>query len=149
MSAQDNLAIVRTLFEALDNPGPDSLKTILDLLDENVNWHVVPYGDPYLGHAGVKGLLETAWASTNPSHPITNLFADEDWVCVEYVAQSTVTAGKLEQLNITATEGKSVDVLGCSVYHIQDGKIDIAREYIDVLTMLRQLGVEAFKSYPD
>ncbi|MBN2007122.1 MAG: nuclear transport factor 2 family protein [Anaerolineae bacterium] len=142
MSAQENEMIVRNLFEALDNPGSESLKTIMELLDENVNWCVVPYGAPYLGHAGVKSLLDVAWAATKPNHPITNLFASDEWVCVEYPARSTVAAGKLDQLNVVIPETRVIDVMGCSILHIKDHKIDLAREYYDVLSMLRQLGVE-------
>ena len=38
-------------------------------------------------------------------------------------------------------EGK-LNVPAASIYHVKNGKIDIAREYIDRLTIFNQLGVD-------
>jgi len=68
------------------------------------------------------------------------VFGDDEWVFVEYVLAGTKTHG--EMLFRGGEAGGKLDVPAASTFHIRDGKIDLVREYIDLLTLQRQLGVE-------
>lgn len=49
---------------------------------------------------------------------------------------------RLERLNLTLDSDKTLAVMSCGVFRIANGKIAQAREYFDLTTVLRQLGVE-------
>lgn len=66
--------------------------------------------------------------------------ADSEWVCLEYILASTKKEGRMIFHRGDVAEGK-LNVPAASIYHVKNGKIDIAREYIDRLTIFNQLGV--------
>lgn len=76
---------------------------------------------------------------------ITNLFATEEWVCVEYHSRATIT-GPIEVRGVTIIpEGisRTIDTEVCVIAHIRDGKMDRAREYFDSATFAPQLKVDS------
>lgn len=56
---------------------------------------------------------------------------------IEFTARGTHT-GPLGELPPT---GKSAEVVGCNIVEARDGKIVREREYVDTMTLMRQLGV--------
>ena len=74
---------------------------------------------------------------------ITNLFATDDWACVEYDVVATAD-GPIELEGITlipAGERRALELRVCVIVNITDGKMAVAREYWDSASMARQLGV--------
>jgi limonene-1,2-epoxide hydrolase len=140
-TAQENIELIRTLFRALDTPGLESEETIRNILDENVVWHAVPYGRTFSGRDEVIAVFKQTWETSVPDHPITHIFADAEWVCLEYVLASTKKAGRMLFHEGDAVGGK-LNVPAVSIYHMTNGKLDIAREYLDVQTLRSQLGVD-------
>jgi len=62
-------------------------------------------------------------------------------VCLEYTAHGTVRK-ELEHLNLEhPAEGQKIEIRSIDVFHMKNGRIDIAREYYDHATLLRQLGM--------
>lgn len=61
-------------------------------------------------------------------------------VCLEYILASTKKEGRMIFHRGDVAEGK-LNVPAASIYHVKNGT-DIAREYIDRLTIFNQLGVD-------
>jgi hypothetical protein len=61
MSAQDNLHVIRTYWDALQHPGDASLKTMMQLMDEQIGWAVVPLGLKRQGKEQMRQLIEGSW----------------------------------------------------------------------------------------
>lgn len=140
--AQKNMQLLRDLFLAMDTPGSESEEAMMNMLDENISWFAVPWDRTLSGREKVLDTVKHTWVTGVPSHPITHVFADDEWVCVEYVL-----AGKKKEGSMLFNDGDVVargqlNVQACSLFHVKNGKVDIAHEYIDRLTMFRQLGVD-------
>ena len=145
--AQKNIQIVRDFFLAMDTPGTESEEILRNILDKDISWHAVPWNRTFSGREEVLSIMRKMWESSIPSHPISYIFADEEWVCIEYVLSSTKKSGKMMFHDSSVPEGK-LNVPAVSIYHVKDGKIDIAREYIDRLTEFQQLGVDHQSAVP-
>jgi ketosteroid isomerase-like protein len=156
-TAQDNINIIRKLWGALNHPSPASLEAMTELMDENIEWDVVPLNMKRRGRDEMRQLIEGAWAhwAEGGLNEITNAFASEEWVCLEWTARHTIPkeSGKItkevKHLNITITpEGQKIEIRAVSVFHMKDGKITSAREYSDYATIMRQLGVVTAAEVP-
>ena len=151
MSAQDNINVIRKCWETLQHPGPASLQTLIDLMDEHIDWEVVPLGLKRRGRDEMRQLIEESWADSpqGARYEITNVFASDDWVCLEYTARGTITR-ELKHLNIKhSPEGQKMEIRAVDVFSMKYGKIASAREYYDHATLMRQLGVETAAEIPD
>lgn len=80
MTAQDNISVIRKFWEALQHPGPASLQTMIGLMDEDIDWEVVPLGLKRRGGDEMMQLIEGSWADSPQDawHEITNVFASEE-----------------------------------------------------------------------
>lgn len=58
MSAQDNINVIRIYWEALQHPGPTSLQTMMELMDEHIDWEVVPLDLKRHGTDEMRQLIE-------------------------------------------------------------------------------------------
>lgn len=121
MSEQENLRVVRNLFECFargDVPG------IIRLLDDDVDWHIkgpaeVPYFGPHRGHDGVHDFFGKVGASTEFEHLTPEeFFAGGDKV---------VVLGS-EHGRAKATD-KSFDNEWAMVFTLRDGKITRFRSH--------------------
>jgi steroid delta-isomerase-like uncharacterized protein len=68
---------------------------------------------------------------------IQSVYADGDTVVVEFMGKGTHDG----DLMGVAPTGKKLNVPVCDVLEIRDGKIYAEREYIDIMTIMTQLGV--------
>jgi ketosteroid isomerase-like protein len=141
MPAQDNIQLLRDLFQAMDTPGPESEEAMRNMLAENIAWHAMPWNRTLSGRDEVIATVKHTWVDSVPSHPITHIFADDEWVCLEYVLAGTKNGGSMLFRGGNVPGGK-LNVPGASIFHVKDGKVDIAREYIDLLALHRQLGAD-------
>jgi ketosteroid isomerase-like protein len=137
---QDNLQMMRTYFDALF--GKD-LNVILDMLDENIEWLIVPTGDTLKGKAEIAKLAPNHWAaSPDRIKTLVNLFAGEEYASLEYRTAGTLTnQADFPSIKFEAT-GKKYEFQCSFVFHIANGKIDRVHEYFDMETVKRQLGAE-------
>jgi ketosteroid isomerase-like protein len=157
-TAQDNINVIRKFWEALNHPGPASLQTMTKLMDENIEWDVVPLNMKRRGRDEMRQLIEGAWAhwAEGGRNEITNVFASEEWVCLEWTArhaipkESGTMTKEIKHLNIEITpKGQKIEIRAVSVFRMKDGKIISAREYSDYATIMRQLGVVATAGVPE
>jgi len=149
--AKTNEDIIRKLWGELHGSGSKaSLEMMTGFMDENIDWEVVPLGLKRHGIAEVKLLIQSSWNDMPEGghHEITNVFANDEWVCLEYTAHGKITK-ELKHLNLNhPVEGQVIEVRSIDVFHIKNGKIDLAREYYDHATLLRQLGVKTLEDMP-
>jgi ketosteroid isomerase-like protein len=135
---QDNLQMMRTYFDALFGK---NLSPILDMLDENIEWLIVPTGDTLRGKEQIAKLAPNHWAaSPDRIKTLVNVFASEEFASLEYRTAGTLTnQADFPSIKFEPT-GKKYEFLCCFVFHIKNGKIDRVREYFDMETVKRQLG---------
>jgi ketosteroid isomerase-like protein len=143
-SSQDNLLMMHAYFDALFT---EDLSTILDMLDENIEWLIVPTGDTLRGKAEIARLAPNHWAaSPDRIKTLLNLFADEEYASLEYRTAGILTnKADFPSMTFEAT-GQKYDFLCCFVFHIKNGKIDRVHEYFDIETIKRQLGAKGGQS---
>ena len=132
MSEQDNLRVVRSLFESF---GSGDVPGILRLLDEDVDWHIkgpasVPYFGPRTGHEGALDFFGKL--GTNVEF---ESFAPETFLAG---GDKVVVIGS-ERGRVRAT-GKSFDNDWAMVFTVRDGKVTRLRSYEDTAAV-----AEAFR----
>ena len=135
---QDNLQMMHTYFDALF--GKD-LTPILEIVDDHIEWQIVPTGDTLKGKEQIMKLASNHWAaSPDRIKTLVNVFASEDFACLEYRTAGTLSnQADFPSISFQPT-GKHYEFLCCFVFHISNGKIDRVHEYFDLETIKRQLG---------
>jgi ketosteroid isomerase-like protein len=135
---EDNLKLMHTYFDALF--GKD-LTPILEMIDDHIEWLIVPTGDTLKGKEQIAKLAPNHWAaSPNRIKTLVNVFASEEFACLEYRTAGALTnQADFPSISFRPT-GKHYEFLCCFVFHITDGKIDRVHEYFDLETIERQLG---------
>lgn len=127
---------------------------IMKLFDEVINTHNFHLASQYLtpefkrfdlcrlfpDRAGLNAVNEhmSMWTTGVPDlivEPV-HVFAGEDCVCVRYLAQGTHTG---EILGKPGT-GKRLRLEGVNIYRLVDGKVAETWQYLDGLSLLRQIG---------
>ncbi len=137
---QDNLQMMQRYFDALF--GKD-LSAILDMIDDNIEWLIVPTGDTLKGKEQIAKLAPNHWAaSPNRVKTLVNVFAGEEFACLEYRTAGTLTnQADFPSISLQPT-GTHYDFQCCFVFHITPTrKIDRVHEYFDMETVKRQLGI--------
>lgn len=135
---EDNLQMMRTYFDALF--GKD-LTPILEMIDDHIEWLIVPTGDTLKGKEQIAKLASNHWAaSPDRIKTLANVFASEEFACLEYCTAGALTnQADFPSISFQPT-GKHYEFLCCFVFHIANGKIDRVHEYFDLETIKRQLG---------
>jgi steroid delta-isomerase-like uncharacterized protein len=134
-NVEENLAVMRRYFDLLysKDMGP-----MLELVDDDIEWLVVPTGDVISGKASLAELAKNHWAaSPDRTKKLLNLFAIEDYACMEYTSGGTLT-GEVDFRSIRIPpSGLRYEIQCCFVFHFKNGKIDRVHEYFDMDTVKR------------
>ena len=94
-SVQGNLALMRRYFNLLFSKRLDAM---LDLIDDDIEWLVVPTGDVVKGKASFAEMAKNHWAaSPDRTKKLINLFAAEDYACMEYTSGGTLTGNAADR----------------------------------------------------
>ncbi|MBI1878033.1 MAG: ester cyclase [Chloroflexi bacterium] len=136
MSTEENKAVVRRLFDAINN-GLEAMSSAReDVFAPSMVCHV-PGGQTvdYEAYAQFDQMMFAAFSDIQ--FTFEDLIAEGDKVVVRYTARST---HKGEFQGIPAT-GKSVSVTGIDIFRLANGKIVEMWVEFDQLGQLRQLGV--------
>lgn len=138
---QANLAIMRKYFDLLFSKELDSL---LEIIDDNIEWLIVPTGDVIRGKDKFIEIAKNHWgASPDRVKKLLNLFASKEYACMEYVSGGTLT-GTVDFISIKIPpSGLKYELQVCFVFHIKNGKIDRVHEYFDMETVKRITGMTA------
>jgi ketosteroid isomerase-like protein len=147
MTAQENMNLIRAWVDAVNR---NDVEGELACWQPDGEMTIIATGATSKGHAALRRRRERSAAMVSAQSlagrkHITNHFASEEWVCVEYHSRATIT-GLIEMRGVTIIpEGisRAIDTEVCVIAHIRDGKMDSAREYFDSATFARQLEVES------
>jgi predicted ester cyclase len=75
------------------------------------------------------------------STEITNAFATEDQVVIEFTGRGTNTGPLHMPTGDVPPTGRNTELRFCEVFQIKDRKIVSLHAYYDLMTMLQQLGL--------
>ncbi|HYB04575.1 MAG TPA: hypothetical protein VED17_08935 [Nitrososphaerales archaeon] len=82
---EQNANVIRKLWGELHGSGSKaSLEMMTSLMDENIDWEVVPLGIKRHGIEEMKELIQGSWNDMPEGgyHEITNIFSTKEWVCL-------------------------------------------------------------------
>jgi len=144
MTAQENVALVRSLFDLYNSNQSDPawLDKSLALIAEDCEVINVPSATTSRGPDGYKELvLFFADAFPGSSTEITDLFTTEDQVAVEFIGRGTNTGPLHLPTGDLPPTGRPLELRFCEVFRIGGGKIVSDHIYFDALGFMQQLGL--------
>ena len=102
----------------------------------------VPFGATSTGTAGIREFFGL-WADAFPDSraEIHELHATDRAVTDLFTFKGTHTAPLRAPSGVIPATGKQVEVPGCFVFEHRGGKLTASRNYYDLTTILRQLGL--------
>lgn len=136
MSARDNMTRMQKYFDLLFGKKMDEL---VDLFADDIDWFVVPTKTRIKGKQQFRTMAENHWAaSPDRTKKIVNLFANDEFACLEYTTGGTLKGeADFGALKVEPT-GQTYELQCCFVFHFNtDCLIDKAREYFDMATVQR------------
>jgi steroid delta-isomerase-like uncharacterized protein len=136
---QSNLALMQRYFDLLFSKELDDM---LELIDDDIEWLVVPTGTIIRGKEMFAAGAKQHWGATpDRVKKLVNLFADENFACMEYITGGTLT-GRVDFGSVAIPPtGLKYELQVCFVFHLKDGKIDRVHEYFDMETVRRFPGM--------
>ncbi len=144
MSAQDNIALFRSLFDLYNSHPSDPawLEKSLATFAADSTLIDVPSGRTLPGVDGYKQLvLFFAEAFPGSRTEITTMFASEDQVVVEFIGRGTNTGPLHMPTGDIPATGRNLEMSFCEVIQCRNGKIVNFHIYFDNMTLLQQLGL--------
>ena len=140
MSEKDNRQLMEEAFAMLNK---HDLDAYLKLLDEAYVWEGDLFPQPLVGREAIRQALNTYFAA----------FPDLRWEKEQILASGdhVVTRSRLigthkGEFKGIAPTNRQVNVRGCQVHEIRNGKFIKAFGYADQLTLMQQLGVSMAKA---
>jgi steroid delta-isomerase-like uncharacterized protein len=139
MSSQDNVTVAHTFHQAWAERNPDRGAAVIA---DDCEFIDVPRGEIQRGPEGYRHDYER-WRKAFPDGTveITNVISEGDWVVVEYTNSGTNTGPLRTAIGDFPPTNRKIEVQYCSVMKIKNGKVISGRDYYDVSTILRQLGL--------
>ena len=144
MTAQDNVAFARSQVELFNSHQSDPawLDKAVAALAEDFEQTDVPSGQTTHGPEGFRQFnLFFAEGFPDGRVEITNVFATEDQVAVEFTGRGTNTGPLHMPTGDVPPTGRYAELRFCNVLQIKNGKITRSHLYYDLMTMLQQLGL--------
>lgn len=138
-ATHDNVTVARTFHEAWTERNPDRGAAVIA---DDCEFVDVPRGEVLRGPEGYRRDYER-WRTAFPDGTveITNVVAAGEWVVVEFTNRGTNTGPLRTAVGEFPPTNRRIEVPYCSVMHIKNGKVISGRDYYDVNTILRQLGL--------
>ena len=144
MTAQENMALSRSLADLYNtrHSDPEWLEKTLAAFAADSTFTNVPLGITLPGRDGYKQfVMFFAEAFPDSKIEITNLFATEDQVVLEYTGRGTNTGPLHLPMGDVPATGRQGELRICDVTQARDGKIISYHSYYDTMTLLQQLGL--------
>ena len=141
MSAHDNAALARRIYQLFSD---DKLDDALELVTEDVEAVLVPFGQTFHGRDGFTGFMQGfKGAFPDIRISVTNQMATDDQVVSEFTARGTHTGPLQTPAGAIPPTGRTVDFIVCEVMRIKHGRIASLHNYQDAASIMRQLGLIA------
>ena len=139
MSAQDNAALARELYDAFSKKDYDYC---LALVSEDMEAVLIPFGQTFQGKGGFREFMQGfTGAFPDITIQVTNQVATDDQVVNEFTARGTHTGILMTPAGPIPPTGRTVNFIVCEVYRIKNGKFTSLRNYQDAASLMRQLGL--------
>lgn len=130
-TARNNEKLVKEMLDLVANDSENLERTMKYLANDCV-WIMEPGGTRYQGSREIGAFVEIAMSGRTHDKKhrikITNWFANEDNLCIEYTHGAKLTGKFTAGFNGGIKTGVS---RYCITYHMRNGKIDIVHEYIN------------------
>jgi len=124
------MILIQKCFEGFSTP---DVNTFIDGMDEQVAWVLVPTGETIRGKQEIGKSFPKTWEMISSRKiALVNMFATEDWACLEYIASGTIAQHPPRYPASLSLVGKTFEMPACLVFHLSNGKIDLIREYFDL-----------------
>ena len=138
MTVSENIELVK---QATDAYNRDGAKGMAEFMDEAVIDHFASGRNPLKGKAAfIEDNIEFAKIFADLRAEITNIFGQDDWVCIQGIMtgmhEGAFTLQNGKQIPPT---GKNIRIPICNVIKLKDGKIVELHEYFDQLNFMSQL----------
>jgi predicted ester cyclase len=138
MTASENIELVKRATNAYNR---DGAKGMAEFMDEAIIDHFASGRKPLEGKtAFIEDNIAFANIFGNLRAEITNIFGQDDWVCIQGIMtgthQGAFTLHNGKQIPPT---GKTIQIPVCNVIKLKDGKIVEIHEYFDQLNFMTQL----------
>ena len=141
MSAHDNAALARRIYQLFSD---DKLDDALELVTEDVEAVLVPFGQTFQGRDGFTGFMQGfKGAFPDIRISVTNQMATDDQVVSEFTARGTHTGPLQTPAGAIPPTGRTVDFIVCEVMRVKHGRIASLHNYQDAASIMRQLGLIA------
>lgn len=136
---QDNIAVVRALFDAFDR---GDLERASATVSEDFQLVDVATGQTFSGPAGAREWLQTfRTAMPDAGTEIVSVLADGPRVATEHIGRGTHNGRFVTPAGTIPATGRRVELRIAELYELRDGKITRLLAYYDSGTLLRQLGL--------
>ena len=135
MTIEDNTALVRRLFEALNRGIADVNALRPDAFASDEVFHVGGHPLDYAAHADFDAMLLRAFPDLQ--FTLDDLLADGEQVVARFTARGTQT----DVFQGIPATGRSAVVSGIAIYRLDEGKVVEQWLEYDQLGLLQQLGV--------
>ena len=139
MSANENAALARRIYQLFSD---DKLDDALELVTEDVEAVLVPFGQTFHGRDGFTGFMQGfKGAFPDILISVTNQVATDDQVVSEFTARGTHTGPLQTPAGAIPPTGRTVDFIVCEVMRVKHGRIASLHNYQDATSIMRQLGL--------
>jgi steroid delta-isomerase-like uncharacterized protein len=141
MSAQDNTVLARRIYQLFSE---NRLDAVLDLVSEDVETVLVPFGQIFHGREGFMQFMQGfKGAFPDIKIAVTNQVATDDQVVTEFTARGTHTGPLQTPAGEVPPTGRTVDFSVCEAWRIKNGRLASLHNYQDAASLMRQLGLIA------
>jgi steroid delta-isomerase-like uncharacterized protein len=139
MSAHENAALARRIYQLFSD---DKLDDALELVTEEVEAVLVPFGQTFHGRDGFTGFMQGfKGAFPDIRISVTNQVATDEQVVSEFTARGTHTGPLQTPAGAIPPTGRTVDFIVCEVMRVKHGRIASLHNYQDAASIMRQLGL--------
>lgn len=139
ITAQDNGTLAREIYAAFSKGDYD---TVLAHTNEDVVAVLTPFGQTFNGKEGFMQFMQGfKGAMPDIEIVVTNQIVTDNTVTTEFIAKGTNTGPLQTPAGPIPPTGKVAEWPVCEVWEVRDGKLSALRNYQDIATMLRQLGL--------
>lgn len=137
MSAQDNIKVVRKLYDIYNKNDSKNLNALDEVIATNVQLHDPASPSAKSGLQSIKQ-IESSYINSfpNKSIKIDNIFGSDDYVAVKWTCKGTQKG----EFRGFAPTNKAFTITGTSIYRVNDGKVTEIRQNWDRLGLLEQIG---------
>ena len=136
-----NEGIIRELYAAGEGQGMDVAKFVSMFSDEGYMMDMAS-GTKFRGKAIGDSIAGLASAFPDVHRELLDIYVAENVVVVEIAIRGTHKGELTLASGTLAPTGKTIDVPGCDVYHLEGGKIKTFHCYYLPSIMQQQLGVK-------